>query len=133
MFIKSIDPCITLKKLNKLFGIPEEMIRILPKKLHEDFYEETKKAVRLSSSMATTGKFSSLAELLIGTKVVHSSAIIGLILQTASILLGFVLCMMLILSKAFRSNYVYMSATALIVYNVAWTVLTYIAVSLKKT
>lgn len=133
LFIKSIDPCITLKKLNKLFGIPEEMARILPKKLHEDFYEETKKAVRLSSSMATTGKFSSLAELLIGTKVVHSSAIIGLILQTVSILLGFGLCMLLILSKAFRSNYVYMSATALVVYNAAWAALTYIAVSIKKT
>ena len=133
MFIKSIDPCITVKKLNKLFGIPEEMARIIPKKHHEDFYEETKKSVRLSASMATTGKFSSLAELLIGTKVVHISSIIGLILQTASILLGFVLCMLLILSKAFRSNYVYMSATALTVYNLAWTVLTYLAVSLKKT
>jgi Cu+-exporting ATPase len=132
-FIKCIDPCITVKKLNKLFGIPEEMARIIPKKHHEDFYEETKKAVRLSASMATTGKFSSLAELLIGTKVVHISAIIGLILQTASILLGFVLCMLLILSKAFRYNYVYMSATALTVYNLAWTVLTYIAVKFKKT
>ena len=133
MFIKSIDPCITVKKLNRLFGIPEDMARILPKKLHEDFYEETKKSVRLSASMATTGRFTSLAELLIGTKVVHFSAIIGLILQTASILLGFVLCMMLILSKAFQSNYVYMSATALTVYNLAWTALTYLAVSMKKT
>ena len=133
MFIKCIDPCITVKKLNKLFGIPEEMVRIIPKKHHEDFYEETKKAVRLSASMATTGKFSSLAELLIGTKVIHISAIIGLILQTASILLGFVLCMLLILSKAFKYNYVYMSATALTVYNLAWTVLTYIAVKFKKT
>ena len=133
MFIKSIDPCITVKKLNKLYGIPEEMARVLPKKHHEDFYEETKKAVRLSASMATTGRFSSLAELLIGTKVVHTSAIIGLILQSASIILGFVLCMMLILSKAFQSNYVYMSATALTIYNLAWTLLTYIAVSIKKT
>ena len=83
--------------------------------------------------MATTGKFASLAELIIGTKVVHSSAIIGLILQSASILLGFVLCMLLILSKAFQSNFVYMSATAVTVYNIAWTALTYIAVSLKKT
>ena len=131
-FIKCIDPCITVKKLNKLFGIPEEMARIIPKKHHEDFYEETKKAVRLSASMATTGKFSSLAELLIGTKVVHFSAIIGLILQTASILLGFVLCMLLILSKAFEFDYVYMSATAMIVYNLIVTGLTYLAVNRKK-
>lgn len=132
MFVKSVDPCLSVRSLSKLLDIPEDMIRILPKKLHEDFDAETKKAVRLSASMATNGKFSSLAELLIGTKVVHSSAIIGLILQTASIFLGFGLCMLLILSKAFQYNYIYMSATALVVYNAAWTVLTYIAVSLKK-
>ena len=82
--------------------------------------------------MATTGKFTSLAQLIIGTKVVHSAAIIGLIFQTASILLGFGLSMLLILSKAYELNYVYMSATALIVYNIVSAALTYIAVNLKK-
>lgn len=132
MFIKSVDPCITAKMISRVFDIPSDMIRVLPKKLHADFDEETKKAVRLSSSMATNGSFSSFAELLIGTKVVHSSAIIGLIFQTASVLLGFGLCMLLIMSKAFQFNYVYLSATALVVYHAAWTLLTYIAVSLKK-
>lgn len=132
IILKSVDPSITLKKLGSLFGIPEEMVRILPKKLHEDFNEETKKAVRLSASMATTGKFTSLAQLIIGTKVAHSAAIIGLIFQTASILLGFGLSMLLILSKAYELNYVYMSATALIVYNIVSAALTYIAVNIKK-
>ncbi len=132
MILKSVDPCISLKKISSLFGIPEEMVRILPKRLHDDFDEESKKAVRLSASMATTGKFASFAQLIIGTKVVHSSAIIGLIFQTVSIILGFGLGMLMILSKAFETNYVYMSATALIVYNLACSVLTYIAVSIKK-
>lgn len=108
------------------------MIRILPKRLHDDFDEESKKAVRLSASMATTGKFTSFAQLIIGTKVVHSAVIIGLIFQTVSIILGFGLGMLMILSKAFETNYVYMSATALIVYNLVCSVLTYIAVSIKK-
>ena len=132
LIIKSIDPCISVKKLHKIFGIPEDMMRILPKRLHEDFDAETGKAVRLSASMATTGKFSSLAQLLIATKTIHSSAIIGLILQTASIVLGLGLCMMLIISKAFMTSYIYMSATAMIIYNLACTLLTYIAVKLKK-
>ncbi len=132
MILKSVDPCISLKKISSLFGVPEEMIRILPKRLHDDFDEESKKAVRLSASMATTGKFSSFAQLIIGTKVVHSAVIIGLIFQTVSIILGFGLGMLMILSKAFETNYVYMSATALIVYNLACSVLTYIAVSIKK-
>jgi len=40
--------------------------------------------------------------------------------------------MLLILSKAFQTNFLYMSATAMTVYNVAWAALTYIAVSIKK-
>lgn len=130
LIIKSVDPCISLKKLSAMLGVPEEMMRIIPKKLYEDFDAETKKTVRMSSSMACTGKFTSLAQLLIGTKVVHSSAIIGLIIQTASILCGFGLSMLLILSKAFDYNY--MSASALIIYNVICTALTYAAVSLKR-
>lgn len=132
LILKSVDPCISLKKIGSLFGIPEEMVRILPKRLHEDFEEETKKTVRLSASMATTGKFTSLAQLLIGTKIVHNSAIIGLIVQTVSIFLGFGLAMLMILSKAFETNYIYMSATALIIYNVVCSVLTCAAVSIKK-
>lgn len=130
MIIKSVDPCISLKKLAAMFGIHEEMMRIIPKKLYEDFDAETRKVVRMSSSMACTGKFTSLAQLLLGTKIVHSSAIIGLIIQTVSILLGFGLSMLLILSKAFEYNY--MSASALIIYNVICTAFTYVAVSLKR-
>lgn len=130
MIIKSVDPCISLKKLSALFGIPEEMMRIIPNKLYEDFDIETRKTVRMSASMACTGKFTSLAQLLLGTKAVHSSAILGLIIQTVSILLGFVLSMLLIFSKAFDYNY--MSASSLIIYNVICTAFTYVAVSLRR-
>ncbi|MBQ8582195.1 MAG: hypothetical protein IJ487_00435 [Ruminococcus sp.] len=133
MIIKSIDPCITPKLLRNLFGIPEEMIRIIPKKLHPEFDEETKKSVRLSASMATTGRFTSLAHLIIGTKAVHSAAIIGLIIQTVSILLGLSICMLLIISRAFTTDYIYTSATALIIYNLISTAFTYLAVSIKKS
>ena len=109
------------------------MSRVLPQKLHDDFNEETKKSVRLSASMATTGKFASLAELIIGTKAVHFSAIIGLILQTASIVLAFALSMALIMSKAFQSSsYIYLTATSITVYNLLWTLITIIAVRFKK-
>lgn len=132
LIIKAVDPCITSKKLHQLFGIPEEFMRVLPQKLHEDFDEETKRSVRLSASMASTGHFTSLAQLITGTKLIHSAAIIGLIIQTISILLGLGLCSLMILSKAFASNYVYMSETAVIVYDLVFAVITYIAVSIKK-
>ena len=108
------------------------MVRVIPKRLYEDFDAETKKAVRLSASMACTGRFSSFAQLILGIKAIHSSATTGLIVQTASILLGFGLSMMLILSKAFEFDYIYMSATAMLIYNLVCAGLTYFAVSRSK-
>ncbi|MDE5772640.1 MAG: hypothetical protein K2I06_13640 [Ruminococcus sp.] len=132
MILKSVDPCLTLEKISSLFDAPESMFRILPKKLHTDFDDESRKTVRLSASMACSGKFSAFAQLIIGTKVIHSAAVLGLIFQTVSVILGFILSIMLIISKAFEFNYIYMSASALIIYNLACTVLTYFAVSSKK-
>lgn len=132
MIMKSVDPCLAPEKISTLFGISRSMFKVLPKKLHEDFDKETKKTVRLSASIACSGKFSSFAQLIIGTKVVHSASVLGLIFQTASIVLGFLLCTILLISKAFQFNYVYMSATAMIVYNLACTLFTYIALCSKK-
>ncbi len=132
MIMKSVDPCLAPEKISTLFGISRSMFRILPKKLHKDFDKETKKTIRLSASIACSGKFSSFAQLIIGTKVVHSASVTGLIFQTVSIVLGFLLCTVLLISKAFQFNYVYMSATAMTVYNLACTLFTYIALCSKK-
>lgn len=132
LFVKSSDSFVSGDQLAAMYGIPKSMIRVLPKRLHDDFDAETGHAVRLSASMACTGRFSSFAQLILGIKIVHSSATIGLIFQTVSILLGFGLSMMLILSKAFEFDYIYMSATAMVVYNLICTALTYFAVNYKK-
>ena len=132
IIVKSNDHIITQERISDLYGIPKDMVRVLPKRLHEDFDAETKHVVRMSASMACTGRFASFAQLILGIKIVHSSATLGLIFQTVSILLGFCLSMMLILSKAFEFDYIYMSATAMVIYNIVCTILTYIAVNYKK-
>ncbi|MCM1132941.1 MAG: hypothetical protein NC340_05675 [Ruminococcus flavefaciens] len=132
IIIRSIDPLITREKVSEVFGIPQELIRILPKRLHDDFNEETKKTVRMSASMACTGRFTSMIQLILGIKVIHSSAITGLIVQTVSVLLGLVLSIMLIISKAFEFDYIYMSSTAMVIYNLIFTAVTCIAVNARK-
>ncbi len=132
LIIKSVDTNLNPKKLSRLFYVPQEMFRIIPVNLHEEFDKETAETERLSASMACTGRFSSFAQLIIGTKVVYSSAAAGLIFQTVSIILGFVLTMLLILSKAFENNYIYMSATAMVIYNTLCALFTIAAVSIKK-
>lgn len=132
IIVKSVDSFITAEKIKKIYGISGNTVKVIPKKLHEDFDAETKKSVRISASMACAGKFSSMAQLILGIKSIHASAIIALIFQTASILLGFGLSMILILSKAFESNYIYMSATAMIIYNILCTALTCFGAGTKK-
>lgn len=132
LIVKSIDPFITREKISQVFGIPQDLIRIIPKRLHDDFDEETRKTVRMSASMACTGRFTSFVQLILGIKVIHSSAIIGLIVQTVSILLGLGLSIMLILSKAFEFDYIYMSATAMVIYNLICTAVTCIAVNIRR-
>lgn len=131
IIVKSTDCFITADKIAAVYKIPKDMIKVLPKRLHEDFDAETRKTVRISASMACTGKFSSMAQLILGIKQVHTSAIIALIFQTVSILLGFGLSMLLILSKAFESNYIYMSATAMAIYNLICTLITCLAAGSK--
>lgn len=132
VIIKSTDSFLTAKKISRLFYIPQEHVRIIPMKLHEDFDEETKDTVRLSASMACSGKFTSLAQLITGTKIIHSSAVAGLICQTVSIFIGLGISLLLILSKAFESDYIYMSSSAMILYQLICTFMTIVAVSLKK-
>ena len=131
IIVKSTDCFVSADKIAAVYKIPKDMVKVLPKKLHEDFDAETRKTVRISASMACTGKFSSMAQLILGIKSIHTSAIIALIFQTASILLGFGLAMLLILSKAFESNYIYMSATAMAIYNLICTIITCFAAGSK--
>lgn len=132
LIVKSIDPFITREEISKVFGIPQDLIRIIPKRLHDDFNAETEKTVRMSASMACTGRFTSFVQLILGIKVIHSSAIAGLIVQTVSILLGLGLSIMLILSKAFEFDYIYMSATAMVIYNLICTAITCIVVNIRR-
>ncbi|MBQ1463857.1 MAG: hypothetical protein IIZ18_03515 [Ruminococcus sp.] len=132
LIVKSVDPCITEERISQLLDIPKEMLRVIPKRLYEDFDIETRNCESISASMACTGKFSSMAQLILGIKTIHSSAIVGLIIQTVSILLGFVLCMLLIMSKAFESDYVFMSATAAAIYNLVFTGVNWLAVKIRK-
>jgi len=131
LVIRSVDPCITLKKLSQMFSVPEEFMKVIPGKLHADFEAETKKAVRLSASMACSGKFSSLAQLIMGTKRVYTTSILGLIMQSVSVVLGFGLGVMLFLASR-DLTYSFMSAYALIVYNIGFTAATYLAVSMRN-
>lgn len=130
LIVKSVDSCITLKRLSQIFGIPEEFIRIIPKKLHAEFDNQTRKSERLSASMACSGRFSEFAQLIMATKAIHSCSVTGLIVQAISILLGTGMGILMVASKSF--GYGGMSSMALVIYNLVFAVVTFLTVNIKR-
>ncbi len=94
LILRSVDPMITLHRISELFDIPQDMVKLIPNKLSREYEEETKPQPSLSVSMACNGSFSSMAELIIGTKTVRKASVLGIVLQAASILFGIAIVLM---------------------------------------
>jgi len=94
IILRSVDPIITLDKLSKLFDIPRELLKIIPARMHSEYFAEVKSVDTLSTSMACDGTFTALAQLIIGSKSVRRSAVLGVFLQAVGILLGMGLVVM---------------------------------------
>lgn len=88
LLLRSVDPMITLQKVSDLFGIPREVVKVLPARVQEDYEAETAPTDKLSVSAACSGGFSGVAQLLIGAKTIRKAAGIGIVIQAMSILLG---------------------------------------------
>ena len=88
MVVRSVDPMITINRLSRLLEVPQEMLKVLPVKLYKAYAQETTPVESMSASLATTSGFSSMAQLIIGTKVLRSAAFLGIFVQAVAILLG---------------------------------------------
>ena len=94
MILRSVDPVITLDRLSKWFDVPRELLKIIPARMHSEYFAEVKSVDTLSTSMACDGTFTALAQLIIGSKSVRRSAVLGVFLQAVGILLGMGLVVM---------------------------------------
>lgn len=128
LILKSVDPFITINRLSELFNYPEELIKIVPPNMVKMFDLETKKARKISASMACSGKFSSFIQLILGTKSIKQTVSICAVLQTASAILGFGIVALHCLLGAFSD----VTASMLLLFNLAWTAVTAIVASVRK-
>lgn len=87
LVLRSVDPMITIDKMSRLFGIPKDTIKIIPARMHPDYYTETAPVEQLSASMACTGSFVSVAQLVIGAKVLRKAGMFGVFIQAVGALL----------------------------------------------
>ncbi len=128
VIVRSVDPFITINRLSTLFKYPEDLIKIIPQRMIKDFEDETERVKKVSASMACSGRFSTFMQLILGTKSIRKTVAIGMTLQLAASLLGFVLVAMNSILNAFAS----ISPLVIIGYQLTVTILIAIVVKCGK-
>ena len=128
IIIKSVDPFITINRLSSLFNYSDELLKIIPQRMVKDFNEETRKVKKISASMACSGKFTSFVQLIMGTKSIRKTVAAGVAIQSASALLGMIIIALNCIMGAASE----LSAAMVLAYNAICTVITVLAVKIRK-
>lgn len=128
LIIKTVDGMITPSAISELFDIDAEMVRVLPYEMHEQFTEHTKFTPQGSAAVCCNGTFSAFAEAINGAKNLKQKISFGCIMQTAGVLLGFLLA---VIFMAF-TNYSMFNCFYVLLYNLAWMLITFGIQALKK-
>ena len=128
LIIKTVDGMITPSAISELFDVDAEMIRVLPYEMHEQFTEHTKFIPQGSAAVCCNGTFSAFAEAINGAKNLKQKISFGCIMQTAGILLGLLLAVIF----AVFMNYSMFNCFYVLLYNLAWMLITFGIQALKK-
>ncbi|MBR3867260.1 MAG: hypothetical protein IKM54_05670, partial [Butyricicoccus sp.] len=90
MLVCSNDPNITPRKLATVFTFPVNMIRIIPGKSMGRFHELKRKKLRMPANIANDGSMHSFICALSAVRAIRKSLSLSTLLQSLSIILGFI-------------------------------------------
>lgn len=127
LIVRSVDSSVTLRRVSALFNFPEHLMKIIPVSMHHLFQRETADLGCVSASMTVGGTGFGAASLLLGARRVRRAAVMGVILQVVSALLGLSLAMIHIVIGAYGE----MTAQFFFLYHLIMTVITAIAVRIR--
>ncbi len=130
VILRSVDSLLSITKLSELFGVKPTIFKLLPFRYHSDYDAQTSYVASMSSPMIYSGRFSSLAMLLCGTKRLQRSAAVGVTIQALASILGVILAVIFAIVGSFGGT---LTATVVLVYNLIWTLVTAIVQSISRT
>ncbi|MBQ8824393.1 MAG: hypothetical protein IJZ64_04090, partial [Ruminococcus sp.] len=87
LILKSTDSSITIGRISSLFSFPEEFLKIIPTSMNEVYNRVTEDILNSSAAAISRGRFSDSVHLLIETRRVRRSAILGIILQVVALII----------------------------------------------
>ena len=127
LIIKSIDSAVTVTRTARLFGIPEDMIKIASYEQKEYCDKITAPAEKSSSSVICTSTLSSAAKAVSNIKYIHHSSLTALVLQSTSAVLAVIFAVIFMIIGMTGQ----MTPLMLILYHTVWIMVTLLIVKIK--
>lgn len=129
LLVRSNDALLSQRRIAKMFGFPEQMLKILPPRLEPDFVAETVPLEQSAPSMLCAGRLAGFVQTIVGAKRIRSIATLGLIIQAVTACLGLLFVLLFILLGSYHD----ISGGILLIYHVICTVITLMCVRMKDT
>lgn len=127
LIIKSIDSAVTVTRTARLFGIPEDMVKIASYEQKEYCDKITAPAEKSSSSVICTSTLSSAAKAVSNIKYIHHSSLTALVLQSTSAVLAVIFAVIFMIIGMTGQ----MTPLMLTLYHTVWIMVTLLIVKIK--
>ncbi len=128
LLVRSNDALLSQRSVAKMFGFPEDLLKVMPARLEADYEAETKPVQTAKPSMICAGRLPGFIQTIVGAKRIRSAATLGLILQTVTACIGLLYVLVFIL----MGSYSEISGAFLLMYHLACTIITAFSVRLRE-
>lgn len=128
LLIRSNDALLPQRRIAKMFGFPEQLLKVIPARLEADFEAETQPVTTASPSMICAGRLPGLIQTIVGAKRIRRAATLGVILQAAAATLGLLYAIVFLMMGAHED----LSGGVLFLYDLITTLITISAVHLRE-
>lgn len=128
LLIRSNDALLPQRRIAKMFGFPEQLMKVIPSRLEADFEAETQPVTSASPSVICAGRLPGFIQTIVGAKRIRRAATLGVILQAATAILGLLYAMVFLIIGAHED----LSGGILLLYQLGTALVTISAVHLRE-
>ena len=130
--VYTTDSNITPQKISELFDFPEDMVEIVPYKLHAQCDRLMAHRDRARAEIVYNGSLASKVRTLSGIITAKTSILLGVILQGVGMLLGYFAVCLLAFTNGSGAGFGTLSFTLLIAYQLFWALITMLLPNLRR-
>lgn len=128
VILRSVDAFISLKFLGEIFGVSPDLFKLMPFRDYKEYEKQTCYTPKKSASMLCSGRFQSMAMLICGAKKIQVLSLVGITIQMASTVLGAIIALIMALLGSFSQ----LTASVVLMYNLVWIAVTFLAQRIRK-